>query len=102
MTRAKPDRGAILARIKRLYEDGFFIPRSHFRRRTEQREVSHAVLPSVIEGCHVVRGPEWDAAAENWRVTVRGPTPDGEIVELGLAVELEEEVLFLITAYYVE
>ena len=102
MALTKPDKRAILATIKRLYEQGFFVPREHFRRRTDRREVSHAVLPWVIEHCQIVRGPDWDAASENWRATVRGPTPDGEAVELGLAVDITEDVLFLITAYYVD
>ena len=102
MTPSKPDKGAILARIKRLYDQGFFVPRNHFRQRTDRRGVSHAELPWVIERCQVVRGPDWDATSENWKVTVRGPTPDGETVELGLAVDLEDDVLFLITVYYVD
>jgi hypothetical protein len=102
MAPKKPDRGAILARIRRLYEQGFFVPRDHFRERAERREVSHAAIPWIIEHSQIVRGPDWDEASENWRVTVRGATPDSEIVELGLAVDVEEDVLFLITAYYVD
>ena len=101
MAPKQPDRGAILARIRRLYEQGFFVPRDHFRRRAERRDVSHAALSWIIEHCEIVRGPDWDDASGNWRVTLRGETPDGELVELGLAVDPEEDVLFLITAYYV-
>jgi len=42
--------------------------------------------------------PTWDAEHENWRISIAGDVDDGELV-LGLAVDLEREWVYLITAY---
>lgn len=96
----KPGTGAILSAIKRLYEHGWFIPKNHFEQRLEEREIPHSVLPSVFETAQVVRGPDWDEEFGNWKVTIEGMTPDEERVRLGLAVDIEEDTLLLLTAYH--
>ncbi|MCP5056240.1 MAG: hypothetical protein GY937_05870 [bacterium] len=98
----KPGTGAILQAIKRLYETGAFIPRDHFHERIDERSVPHSVFPSVFESAEVVRGPDWDFEFGNWKVTIEGATPDEESVRLGLAVDIEEDRLFLLTVFYVD
>lgn len=87
-TSRKPSAGAILEKIKELFEHGSFVPRNHCRQRLDQREIPHSALLYAFETARVVRGPDFG----NWRVTIEGDTLDDDPVRVGLAVDLRDEI----------
>lgn len=94
-----PSRAAMLAAIKRLWESGSFVPRSHFRKRLDQRDIPHSWLPRIFETAEIVDGPTWNEEHANWWVRIRGMTIDDDPVTLVLGVDLADDVLYLVTAY---
>lgn len=94
-----PNRAAMLAAIRKLWEQGSVVHRSHFHRRADQREIPHSWLPKVFETAEIIDGPTWNNDYGNWSVTIRGTNADDESVRVALGVDLAEEVLFLVTAY---
>lgn len=94
-----PSRDAILRAIRRILEEGWFIRTDHFLVRARQRDVWDYEAVAVIESGRIVRGPSWNADHSDWEVTMEGTTVDGDTVTVGLAVDLEDDKLYLVTVY---
>jgi hypothetical protein len=94
-----PSREAILLALRRILEEGWFERADHFRYRARTRELSDHLVFQVIERGAVVDGPTWDEKFGNWRVRIFGTTVDDEELTVGLAVDLVEERIYLITVF---
>jgi hypothetical protein len=93
-----PEKNALAARIREFLEWGRYTRRFHFETRGRERQISDPEVFMAIDTGDPVSDATWDAEHENWRITLAGEVDDGVLV-LGLAVDLDREWVYLITAF---
>ena len=100
MENEKPSRSAIKDAAVRFFEHGRLVFCGHLFRRSDGRGIPQSALLRVFATAEVVSGPTWDEDYGNWKITIAGETlDDDEPVSIALAVDLRNEMLYLITAY---
>jgi len=93
------DAKALNQKIRDILEYGYFTRCKHFQERSELRDISDFLAIEVLSAGKIVGDPEWSDEFENWKATVEGETLDGERIRIGVAVDLVDEKIYMLTAF---
>ena len=93
------DREALLRKIHEILESGRYERRNHFGDRQASRNISDSEIFQVIDEGVIIDGPTWNNEHSNWKVNIEAEVSCGDSIVVSLGVELEDEHLFMITAF---